>query len=267
MTCLMERKGSMIGVPYRRRAFTLTEILIAMVILSLILVLAYQIMTGMMRSGTVTQWEATLTNQFSSADSRIRLYLDRSSYPSLATPQGTARLDKNDPSKAGEAFYLSFPGDPEGVELAGSSVREDQVFLSWYCCEAGRKGVPGLSDAAPTGSKIELVAKNVGKTKQKGIGIFNLCMVESAVTFPNDLAAFLGTSSAAGTGGKSTQMVTDCSKIALKLIGRGSKKLTLPVHERVHVEIEITCVEPTQGNAIRSRKITGQANVGARAAS
>jgi hypothetical protein len=87
------------------------------------------------------------------------------------------------------------------------------------------------------------------------------------VTFPSDISAFLGISSGGGSGGKGTLMVSDCKKIALKLIGRGSGKLTLPVDVRVHVEIEITCVEPSQGTAIRSRKITGQTNVGARQSS
>ena len=245
--------------------YSLVEILVAVSILSFLLVLVYQILCGMLRSSTVTQWESVLTTQFTNADTRIRSYMDKSSYPSLLTPQGNAILNKTEPSKAGEVFYLLFPGSPDGVEMTCDSVTDGQPLLSWYCCEPGQMGLEGLPDKPPTGTKVELVAKGKRRTKLKGIGIFDLHMNETPIGLASDLGSFLGTTSVRlGSPTRSTLMIGDCRKVALRLIPRGSAKITLPFDERVHVEIEIFCVEPTQGNAERSRKITGQTNVGVR---
>ncbi|MBI4862109.1 MAG: type II secretion system protein, partial [Candidatus Riflebacteria bacterium] len=147
----------------RRRGFTLVEILVALAVLSIVIVGVYEILVGMFRSGTVTQWEQNLTTQFSNADTRLRSYLNGASYPVMLTPQGSVMLNKE--SAAGEAFFLAFPGSSGTAEFEGGAVTENQVFLSWFRCEAGQVGLEGLPDKEPKGAKIELAAKSKGRTK------------------------------------------------------------------------------------------------------
>ncbi|MBI4863768.1 MAG: hypothetical protein HY815_26430, partial [Candidatus Riflebacteria bacterium] len=110
---------------------------------------------------------------------------------------------------------------------------------------------------------IELAAKSKGRTKKNGIDIFNLCMTEAALTLPKDPGAFKSVSSPSVAGaGHSTIMVNDVRKITFKLIPRGSGPLQLPTTDRTLIEVEIFCVDPSQGNAVRTRKITAENNVG-----
>lgn len=248
----------------KRRAFTLVEILITLALLSVLLVIAYEIMTKMFASGTVTQWESVLTTQFTNADSRMRDFLNASSYPSLLTPQGNAVLNF-DPDKGlnNQAFLLGFP-DGSGSKTF-SDITAKTTILKWYRCEDGRAGIEGLPNQPPKALQISLIANPAGKTRSKNITIFDLFMEEAPVTnLPATFDAFVGFSAPAAGAGSSTKMVGDCREITLKLLARTPGPVSLPVKDRVQVEIEIKCVEPSAANAERSRKITAEANVGAK---
>lgn len=247
-----------------RRAFTLVELLITLALLSVLLIIAYEIMTKMFASGTVTQWESVLTNQFTNADSRVRDFLNASSYPSLLTPQGNAVLNF-DPDKGqnNQAFLLGFP-DASGNKTF-TDITTKTNLLRWYRCEDGRSGIEGLPNQPPKALQITLVAIPAGKTRAKNITIFDLAMEEAPVNnLPTDFSAFVGFSGPAAGQASTTKMVNDCREISLKLLQRNSGAVALPVKDRVQVEIEIKCVEPSGANAERSRKITAEANVGAK---
>lgn len=250
----------------RRRAFTLVEVLITLALLSVLLVIAYEIMTKMFSSGTVTQWESVLTNQFSNADSRIRDFLNASSYPSLLTPQGNAVLNF-DPDKppALDGFLLTFP-DASGSKTF-TDITAKTGLLRWYRCEDGRLGIEGLPNQPTKARQITLVAIPAGKTRAKNITIFDLAMEEAEVTnFPTDFNAFRTFNTPNAGAASTTKMVGDCREITLKLLTRKGA-ISLPEKDRVQVEIDIKCVEPSSGNAERSRKITAEANVGAKTGS
>ena len=253
----------------RRRAFTLVEVLITLALLVILLGIAYEIMTKMFASGTVTQWESVLTTQFTNADSRLRDFLNASSYPSLLTPQGNAVLNF-DPDKVppitNTAFLLGFPeGSGSPPTKTFSDITASTPLLRWYRCEDGRAGIEGLPNQPPKALQITLVANPVGKTKAHNITIFDLAMEEAPVTnLPATFDAFVGFSSPSVGAKSTTRMVGDCREITLKLFSRNAGALTLPVKDRVQVEVEIKCVEPSAGNAERSRKITAEANVGAK---
>jgi prepilin-type N-terminal cleavage/methylation domain-containing protein len=249
-----------------RRAFTLIEILITLALLTIMLVIAYDVMMRMFFSGTVTQWETNLTTEFTNADSRIRDYLNSSSYPSLLTPQGNAVLNHNPPSAPNEGFLLAFPadsGDPPTKPF--DDMGTPNTVLRWFKCEDGRMGIEGLPNQAPKATQITLKTVPKGKTRSKGIAIADLVMEEAPVTnLPTAFTGFVGFSAPAAGPGKDQRMVSDVRSITVKLFGRTPGALSLPVKDRVQVEIEIKCVEPAQANAERTRKITAEANVGAK---
>lgn len=244
-----------------RRAFTLVEVLITLVLLSLLLGIAYQIMTKMFSSGTVTQWEAVLTNQFSNTDSRIRDFLNASSYPSLLTPQGNTVLNY-DPDKGQniQSFLLTFP-DGSGSKTF-SDITAKTGILRWFRCEDGRLGIEGLPNQPPRVRQISIFAVPAGKTKVKNITIFDLVMEEADLTVPADPAGFAAFRGGGAGAASTTKMVADCREVSVKLLTRKGA-VALPEKDRVQVEVDIKCIEPTSANAERSRKITAEANVGA----
>ena len=249
----------------KRSAFTLVEVVVTLVLLTVLLFIAYEIMTKMFASGTVTQWESVLTTEFTNADSRIRDFLNASSYPSLLTPQGNAVLNF-DPDKGqnNQAFMLSFP-DGSGTKTF-TDITARTPILKWFRCEDGRVGIEGLPNQPPKARQITLVAVPAGKTKVKNITIFDLVMEDANVNnLPPDFAAFVAFGGTPAADAPTvTRMVGDCREINLRLLTRNSGAVTLPTKDRVQVEVEIKCVEPTGANAERSRKITAEANVGAR---
>jgi type II secretory pathway pseudopilin PulG len=251
-------------------AFTLVEILIAFAILAILLVGIYEIMTNMMRSGTVTQWEQTLTVQFNNADSRIRDYLSGSSYPSLLSPQGNAVLKyAAPPGQPNTGFLLGF--EPTLESAAGVAIPGDQTntpVVSWYRCQDGRRGVEGLPDRPPRCTKIQLVAQGKRSTRGRVVRICDLVMVETPLPdLPSETDPFLAVTAAPGgnaSAATTTKMVSDCSQIKAKLLNANPAVGVLS-KDRVQLQIEIACTEPSQGQALRSRTITAEANVGAKA--
>ena len=253
----------------RRPAFTLIEILITLTLLSIMLIIAYEVMGRMFQSGTVTQWETTLTTDFTNADSRLRDFLNASGYPSMLTPQGNAVLNFDPtatPPNNNTAFLLGFPasgGNPPTQVFSGLTAKT--TLLTWYRCKDGRSGVEGLPNQPPEALQISIVAEPAGTSKQKGVALATLAMEEAPVTnLPPTFDAFNGFASPAVGATSRTRMVNDVSQVTLKLYSRTPGQITLPVKDRVQVEIEIQCTEPTQANAVRSRKITAEANVGAK---
>ena len=253
-----------------RSGFTLIEILIALAILSLLLISVYEIMTNMIRSGSVTQWESVLTTEFNNADSRFRDFLNASSYPSLLTPQGNAVLKVQADGSPNPGFLLGFSADigtEVVVENSGSAASGEQKFLSWYRCVEGRQGVESLADQPTKCTKINLVARFKGKTRANNQSLFDLYMDESDLgAFPTDFTAFMSTTAAPGAGAaRSTKMVGDVHQIKTKLLPpQGTGTGTTTKKDRVQVELQIICVEPSQGNAVRSRTIAAEANVGSK---
>lgn len=246
----------------KRRGFTLVEILITLALLSIMLVIAYDVMSRMLFSGTVTQWETTLTTDFTNADSRIRDYLNASSYPSLLTPQGNAVLNYNPPASTNDKFMLQFPSS--GADKSFDDMGSAQTIMRWYRCEDGRNGIEGVPNQPPRAKEITLKTVPKGRTKQKNIAIADLVMEEKPFRLPETVDQFLAGSLQPDGNATTSRMVSDVEGISLKLFSRASGTLTLPLKDRVQVEIEIRCVEPVQGNAKRTRKITAEANVGAK---
>ena len=252
-----------------RKAFTLVEILITLTLLSIMLVIVYEIMGRMFQSGTVTQWETVLTTSFTNADSRLRDYLNASGYPSMLTPQGNAVLNYDPaatPPNNNTAFLLGFPssgGNPPTATINDFS--QKKAILTWFRCKDGRIGIEGLPNQPPEALQISLVVEPAGTTKNKGIPLANLTMEEAPVNnLPATFDAFSGFASPSIGNTSRTLMVADVREVTLKLFSRTSGNLALPSKDRVQVEVEIKCVEPTQANAERSRKITAEANVGAK---
>jgi prepilin-type N-terminal cleavage/methylation domain-containing protein len=270
-----------------RRAYTLVEILIALTLLSVLLVLAYEIMSKMFTSGIVAQWDAERTTQFANSDSRIRDFLNASSYPSLLTPQGNAVLRYDPPNNfLATAFLLGVPdsiaasgaGEPPGYRISFTnsdkgdknpkSVADNETLVTWFRCQEGRQGIEGLSTQLSQATTILLKARNLHVSNRTNINLFDLYMVEQQLTpFPEtDITAFqaVNTAPAAAAGGtRATLMVQDCRCVTIRLLSRTAAVPPLPYADRVQLQVEITCVEPTQGQATKSRTISAEGNVGA----
>ena len=135
--------------------------------------------------------------------------------------------------------------------------------MTWYRLQNGQMGIEGSPNRPPAGELISLVGLPAGSTKVKNIAIFDLAMEEQAVKFPEDPAAFQSAQAGSPEGQvKTVRMVSDVREVQVKVLPRSGG---LPTKERVQIEVTIKCVEPSQGNAERSRTITAEANVGAKA--
>ena len=148
----------------------------------------------------------------------------------------------------------------------------DRVSAGTYELQVEREGFKAatvrvtVGNRSPKALEIKLVANPTGNTKAKNIPIFDLMMEETNVPLPTTFDAFVGTTGNAASGKKTiTKMIGDVREINMKLFTRNPGAISFPVKDRVQIEIEIKCLEPSQANAERSRKITAEANVGAKA--
>ena len=245
--------------PWRRRAFTLIEVLIAFSLFTMVSVIIYKVLIQAGRSGTVAAWEGDMMTRLNNMDELFRKFIDSASYPSIVSPQGTVLLNS-------EAYDIQLGS---GVNGQGEAVfepdAEGKVILTWYRCKQGFDGVPGFQDRPTTGSKVELIFRNLSQTRKTDIPVADLEVVESPLDFGTNIEGFRNGPPGGGAADRKFH-VPDVSKVTVRILPKGSDGtgVTLPAQRPVAITLIVEVTERAQGQLTRQKEITATADVGAR---
>lgn len=138
----------------KKAAFTLVEILMAVVILVLILVGIYNLFIGGSKTAGKGQWINTTVDQMRSALSFISNEIKNATYPTtLLTNTIYDPCDNPDKSVAAK-YYLRILKDGSAINVPESG---EINIMEWFVCDAEK---PGYSDGKLLNHKLYLVFKN-----------------------------------------------------------------------------------------------------------
>lgn len=235
-----------------RRGVTLIELLFAFLIFSIIAVLIYKFLIAGARTGTVAAWQADMNTRLNNLDSRIRQYLEASSYAAVVSPQGT-KINKT------EDWYLKIPaGIGSGTTPQTVPINEG-VIMEWNKCKQGYQGVEGFPDRGPSCTHITLELRSVKTTLKGNIPIAELWMKEESLSFE-----MAGVASQPDSPDTELRLIPDVSEITVGAFFPKSRDgaVALPQQGPAIITLNVVCAEPTQGQLKIKKEISAESNVG-----
>lgn len=125
------------------RGFTLVEVIVASVVLSMLVYFVYLLFSSFSRTQEVGHWSFNTTNRMRNGLTLLRTEIGRSSKPEVVTQKGSEPFDTGNGDKE---RFLYVPAD---MPFSTENVSGEQLILQFYMCRLGREGMPGQTAIAP----------------------------------------------------------------------------------------------------------------------
>lgn len=275
--------------PRSGRAFTIMELLVASAIMTLALIMIYQIWRFITRGGTTEIWAADAASKLTNADTRLREFVNRAGYPTMMTSQGileptSASLSyyRFDVSSSGTATEEGTATDQRHVRVFSPQGNEGgpgagTPIVSFYRVEPGLVGIEGRPNKMIVASKVLLLFQRGHKVAETHAPLADLVMEEGPLDYLksfdsigalNGLQAVLNTPRNPGAYRQYT-MVSDVSQMKISACTRRpneTNRVELGVSENCDssslVRILIDCLEPQLGKRRVSKMIEAETHVG-----
>lgn len=257
--------------------FTLIEILVAILILSVFCILAWDLLAGWMGKSVVGIWRHTANKQLEVASATLRQDITAGSYPAKITPEDNEVAQRED-------FFLTICGptgytgpDWEGDDWAGWEVATfgpaktgardaaEVPVLEIVQSNPGRARVPGFPDVAVTSKKVTYYladGANVFGREKYCQALKDLWVREETGSSPAE--AFTSDSTLSFSGGRQRKLVQGINEILVGvrsecLSGGKSQPTSYP-----SVKVKLLCVEPSDGKAKLSVVVSANPQTGVR---
>jgi len=143
------------GVSGPRRAFTLLELAIGCLVLSMFMIVLWRLFTGGQKVASKGQWITISTDQLRTTTMMFNASLMSTAYPTTLLPDGI--LDSGANQTLASKFYIRFyncPPDAAGKrKLSVSTLSGRTKIMKWYNCAAEH---PKARDVASQTGRIQL---------------------------------------------------------------------------------------------------------------
>ena len=239
-----------------RRAFTLIELLISMVILSIFLFFAYELFIGGSKTASKSQWISSAIDQLRNGTAFLNKELKSTSYPTTLLADTILDPCSNNDPKIAEAFFVKIKEVNKKIEAPDSG---KILLMSWVVCQPEKVPNPGKI----THNNLWLSRKSGGLQKAGELKI-----EQKSYTFKTDAASqYAKSGKLAETKDPSKKdsertLVTDVQSVKFMVMPPYPTNAAQPPSP---ISIQIRCQYPKDGKVFKENSIMITPNVGIKA--
>ncbi len=278
----------------RRSGFTLIEVLLAALLLSVVTYLMWQMLIGGVHTGVSGIWRETTNQRLQQASERIRKALEGASFPSILSPemnvldvredhwvslgQGSdcqgrdTELGEGASEAAGEGAQGSYKCFGPGRKTGGDQGPKDGQVLLFKAtnCTPGRQRMEGLSPPNQEGKAEHYYfwlegARKVQRGEHFG-EVMDLRFATEETTFQATGELQEDQQISTGGGGPPSEgklLVSDVNSVRMRILDKtGAEVDSAGDDQNPTLEMVIRCVAPDDGKATLGKVIRVQLHTG-----
>ncbi len=258
----------------RSRAFTMVEILITALVLSVFLILLWEFVSRGSSSGVVNIWRQSGLRELQNLAGLIRKDIQRSSFPSAITPERVIVASREEYflriGSGGTPELPDWEGDEwEGYKVVAVGPGKDgdaveRELFSVVQSTPGKSGIPGFPEQPVRAKRIRYVlrgGREVYGKSARGRWVQELYRIveeaeEEAESFREDTSLSFRETSCRLVAHDVNLVLIGVPEDYESSMASGGDSVSIPVR------VKILMLEPSSGKAAVSVAVTSQTNVG-----
>lgn len=271
--------------PRGRSAFTIVELLVAFGILSVALVVIFQIWRSVTKGATVEIWATDAAGRLTTADTRLREFLARAGFPTVVTSQGL--IWPTVATQAGYLIQVNATGDAADEPVPGGETRHLRVFpaqgtegsgdgegtavVLFHRVQPAKVGVEGQPNVPVTGSRIRILLKRGHLSVKNRAPLADLVMEEREFDYPPGITLSslpnLETNPPLVAGVRNHLMVPNVSRMKVSARTREGANLVEiassgQATDPCVLRIEVECLDPYHGQRRVYKMVEAETHIG-----